>query len=219
MTTTTIRTTVRRCALGLGALALAFGTAGCGMLGLGGDSDDRGSSEKKTEAPKDDEKKDSEGDKGSEGDKDSDKGSEENKDSDGNKDSGGNKDSDADKGGASGPVSDADVEAAKGRFFEFLQATADNDFEKMCGYLIDPSTGKGVSEEMKKACAKGAGDTAKGKPKQDMSNFDKSMLKAEGNADGTVSIKGPKGQEIKMVKGKDGQWYLDTNALMESLNG
>lgn len=204
-----MRRVVRRTSLGLGALALAAGAAACG--GDNGEQDapeqDPAIEEPAAQDEGDLEPSDGDGQQSAE----EGEGAEAPEASDGDEDDTSGEDDEGDESGSSTEEVPAEqIDAAKQRWVEFMQAVGSGDGAKACEYLLHPETGETGDEDPE--CAEtfeeelisqiegGAYD-----------ELDASLVDAEDNGDGTVTIM-LDGRPFPMVMtpGDDGAWYLTT---------
>lgn len=202
-----MRRVVRRTSLGLGALALAAGAAACG-----GDNGEQQAPEQdpaiqEPAAQDEGDLEPSDGD-GQQSAKEG-EGAEAPDASDG--DEGGENDED-DEGEESGSsteeVTTEQIDAATQRWVEFMQAVVDGDGEMACQYMINPETGETGDEDPE--CAQAFEEEVMSQVDGDAyGEFDASLVAAEDNGDGTVTIM-LEGRPFPMVMtpGDDGAWYL-----------
>lgn len=207
--TSIMRRTVRGAATGLGALAIVAGASACGGLLGGGDEEQEPQRVEEEEAPAEDEGAgDAAADESGE-DAESDEGGED----DAAASEGGEDDAASDGGDAAGALSDDDLSAGSERFIEFLH-TLDDDGAEACGFILDPTTGAGMSDEAAEACGPAitSGFEQQGTELQPgmFDTFDASMIELTDNGDGTaaVSLAGTD-MGMNMVTGDDGQWYIE----------
>lgn len=200
--TSIMRRTVRGVATGLGALAIVAGASACGGL-LGGGEEDQGDTKVEEKEPAEGEEGAAAGE--SEGDAASSDGGEDAPASDGG-------DSE-DAEGAEGALSEDDLTAGSERFTEFLHAL-DDDGVEACSFILDPTTGAGMSGEAAEACgpAISSGFEQQGTELQPgmFDVIDVSMIELSDNGDGTaaVSLSGTD-MGMNMVQADDGQWYIE----------
>jgi hypothetical protein len=177
-----MRSTARRAAAGAGALALIVGAAAC----TGGEDEPPPAESSTTAAPSD----------------------------------GGGQDArsaaPSDGGGTTdpGPFTDQQLDAAAVRVIEALQVIDDQDWATACGFVLDPGTGTAPEGERLQACADAMsgslGDVAAQLQPGTFDVLEPSMVDATDQGDGTVavSIAGAALEDVPLVLGADGQWYL-----------
>ena len=211
-----VRSAARRTSIGLGALALAVGAAACG----GGDGQEPVPEQdpvvEETTAEDGEQLEPSDG-----GEQPTDAGGQADGDSEasdaGGETGGGSEASDADgeaDGDADGDaeeLSEQDIEAAKQRWVEFMHAIDDGDGETACGFLLHPETGQTGDEdpECSEQFSQMVAPQVEG---GEYGELDSSMVDAEDNGDGTVTIV-LDGEPFPLVmsQGEDGQWYATAN--------
>jgi len=237
-----VRSAARRTSIGLGALALAVGAAACGggdgqepvpeqdpvveettaedgeqlepsdggeqPTDAGGQADgDSEASDAGGQADGDSEASDAGGETGG-GSEASDAGGETGGGSEAS-DADGEADGDAD--GDAEELSEQDIEAAKQRWVEFMHAIDDGDGETACGFLLHPETGQTGDEdpECSEQFSQMVAPQVEG---GEYGELDSSMVDAEDNGDGTVTIV-LDGEPFPLVmsQGEDGQWYATAN--------
>lgn len=187
-----LRRAARRTSIGLGALALAVGATACG-------GDDGGDTAPEQDTGVEEPAATAEEPAPSDG--------------GGQSDAGGQElGSDASDGGgetgAAGELSQEDLDAATDRFVGFLQVIDDHDFDGACAYLLDPATGE--TGEGDTECTDALEQELGGMIQPGMfDQVEASMLEAEDNGDGTVTI-GVMGDPfpLPMGQGEDGEWYV-----------
>lgn len=191
-----MRTTTRRAAVAVGALALAAGAAGCGAL-TGGD-------EPETETTAEEEA-------GTEEDAATEEDATTEDDAATEEDAATEDDAtEEDAAAESGPLSDEDLTAAADRFYEFLEKAAASDFVGACGLMLDPTTDEPVSGATAEGCAEGL-ETGLGENVSALGSIDRSSVETTDNGDGTAAVQFM-GSDFgyNMVKASDGQWYIDS---------
>lgn len=112
--------------------------------------------------------------------------------------------------GAPAAATEADLEPAKQRVVDFVKAAGGGDLDGACGMVYDSSTGTGFSGALLDGCKQGLeGEVDTFASVKDLISVD--MLTAELDASGAVSVdfKDSSGNPIPVVKGSDGQMYID----------
>lgn len=196
-----MRTTTRRAAVAVGALALAAGAAGCGAL-TGGDEPETETTAEEDAGTEEDaateEDATTEDDAATE--------------EDATEEDAATEDdaTEEDAAAESGPLSDEDLTAAADRFYEFLEKAAASDFVGACGLMIDPTTDEPVSGATAEGCAEGL-ETGLGENVSALGSIDRSSVETTDNGDGTAAVQFM-GSDFgyNMVKASDGQWYIDS---------
>lgn len=187
-----VRSVARRTSIGLGALALAVGVAACG-----GDDGQESAPEQdpgvEESAPEEDEQLDP-GD-----------GDEPQSDAGGETD-GGSEASDGD--GDAEELSEQDLEAAQQRWVDFIGALDEQDAEYACSYLLNPETGQ-TGDGDAECEAAFEEDVMPQVDGDEFAGLDVSMIDAEDNGDGSVTIL-LDGQPfpLPLVEGEDGERYI-----------
>lgn len=196
-----MRTTTRRAAVAVGALALAAGAAGCGALTGGDEPETETTAEEEAGTEEDaatEEDATTEDDAATE--------------EDATEEDAATEDDAAaeDAAAESGPLSDEDLTAAADRFYEFLEKAAASDFVGACGLMIDPTTDEPVSGATAEGCAEGL-ETGLGENVSALGSIDRSSVETTDNGDGTAAVQFM-GSDFgyNMVKASDGQWYIDS---------
>lgn len=190
-----VRTVARRTSIGLGALALAVGAAACG-----GDDGQEPAPEQdpgvEETAPEDGEQLEpSDGDE---------------QRSDGGGEAAGDSAA-SDGGGDAEELSERDLDDAKQRWVDFIHAIDDGDGETACGYLLDPETGE-IGDEDPECAELFSQHVAPQVESGEYGDLDTSMVDAEDNGDGTVTIL-LNGEPFPLVMSQDadGEWYATAN--------
>lgn len=196
-----MRTTTRRAAVAVGALALAAGAAGCGALTGGDEPETETTAEEEAGTEEDaatEEDATTEDDAATE--------------EDATEEDAATEDdaTEEDAAAESGPLSDEDLTAAADRFYEFLEKAAASDFVGACGLMIDPTTDEPVSGATAEGCAEGL-ETGLGENVSALGSIDRSSVETTDNGDGTAAVQFM-GSDFgyNMVKASDGQWYIDS---------
>lgn len=107
-------------------------------------------------------------------------------------------------------ITDGDLKSAKSRTLDLLDIIADDDMEKACGYELDPSTGKPYEGITLKACVKNLDDAGLSDQitPELLDQIDDSMIEAEDQGDGSVSVTLQGTSIFTMVKAQDGKMYV-----------
>jgi len=202
-----VRSVARRTSIGLGALALAVGAAACG----GGDGQEPPEQDPVVEETTAEDGEQLEPSDGGEQPTDADGQADDDSEASdaGGETDGGSEASDA--GGDAEELSEQDIEAAKQRWVEFMHAIDDGDGETACGFLLHPETGQTGDEdpECSEQFSQMVAPQVEG---GEYGDLDSSMVDAEDNGDGTVTIV-LDGEPFPLVmsQGEDGQWYATAN--------
>lgn len=104
-------------------------------------------------------------------------------------------------------ATDADIEPAKQRVVEFIKATGNGDLDGACGMVYDKDTKGGFTGDLLKGCKIGLeGQVATFSQIKD--SVTPEMMTAQLDPSGVVNID-LGGTKIPVVKGADGQLYID----------
>ncbi|MBK0330094.1 hypothetical protein I8D64_01565 [Brachybacterium sp. MASK1Z-5] len=214
---TRIRGIAKGLAVGTGSLALALSLAACGGSSSDDASGDDGGKVKAGESTDSDSSsddssssEDTSSDEATDDSSSDDAASDDSSAADDSTSDDSSSDEKSDNSGSKDDVTDADLKAAKSRYIDFMNALADKDAKKACGFAMDPSTKKPIDGAALKVCAKQIEDSGM------MDTFtpelvdavDESMLDAKAEDDGTITLSIEGSNETPMEKATDGKWYF-----------
>ncbi|MDO5663348.1 MAG: hypothetical protein Q4G40_11685, partial [Brachybacterium sp.] len=115
-----------------------------------------------------------------------------------------------------GDISAEDEQAAKERMVEFIDTTFSGDYEGACTMIMNPMTNEPMSGSEASDCADGMSQSAGDETMEDMVGvITPDMIDMTPLDDGRLEASFPGSTEtFTLIKGDDGQWYIDGAELM-----